>query len=208
MAGNATKGRGLKPWQTTLIAVVALLGVCLCLSVIFLKEGALVTIKPDERGVVISVLEPAGYRPEALGPGLHWISPIAERVVIFSTAPQTYTTAAISGAAQSPEAEPLRISSRDGQQIAVSAAVTYSVDPADVVELNLNWQDRYQDGVVRPLTRGIVRDTLAQYTADEIMGAQREAIDLAISDQLSSSLAQNDLLFIAFAILDTQRMDE
>ena len=44
-------------------------------------RAALVFIYPQQIGVVVSILSPGGIRPEPLGGGVHWIVPLAERVV-------------------------------------------------------------------------------------------------------------------------------
>ena len=51
----------------------------------------LVFLQPEERGVVISALQPNGYREQALQPGLSWIIPYFENVVIYPISKQSYT---------------------------------------------------------------------------------------------------------------------
>ena len=54
-------------------------------------SNGLVFIKPEERGVVISAVAPKGYRNQALEPGLHFIIPFAETVVVYPISRQNYT---------------------------------------------------------------------------------------------------------------------
>ena len=65
-----------------------LLTVVLSLTIV---RAALVFVYPQEIGVVVSILSPGGVRPQPLRGGLHWIVPLAERVVIYPIYHQTMT---------------------------------------------------------------------------------------------------------------------
>ncbi|MCJ7716595.1 MAG: hypothetical protein MUO54_08750, partial [Anaerolineales bacterium] len=47
-------------------------------------SAGLVFIQPQERGVVISAIEPDGYRKTVLEPGLRWVIPYAENVKTYN----------------------------------------------------------------------------------------------------------------------------
>jgi regulator of protease activity HflC (stomatin/prohibitin superfamily) len=67
-----------------------LVGLLITLS-LTLVSASLVFIEPQEVGVVISVPSRDGYREQPLRSGLHWIVPMAERVVLYPIYWQTYT---------------------------------------------------------------------------------------------------------------------
>ena len=48
----------------------------------------------------------------------------------------------------------------DGQEVKVDASVIYSIDPQKVTQIHIEWQNRYSTDLVRPISRGIIRDTL------------------------------------------------
>jgi hypothetical protein len=54
-------------------------------------SAGLVFLQADQYGIVISALQPTGYRPQPLNPGLHWVVPFLENVKPYSIAKQTYT---------------------------------------------------------------------------------------------------------------------
>ena len=93
-------------------------------------SSGLVFINPEERGIVISAVSPKGYREQALEPGLRWIIPFAETVIIYPISRQTYTMSispmkALSrGTTRSPRAR------LDGQEILIDASVIYQIDPS------------------------------------------------------------------------------
>jgi regulator of protease activity HflC (stomatin/prohibitin superfamily) len=164
--------------------------------------SGLVFIDPDERGVVISALQPKGYREEALTPGLHWIIPFAERVQTYSISRQTYTMSGTTAEGQVQADDSVQARTKDGQQVFIDASVIYAIDPERIIEINIQWQDRFEQGVVRPLARGIMRDTASQYGVEEIVSSQRTALERTITEQLGASLAANDLVLIDFVLRD------
>lgn len=179
----------------------AIAGITLNIILLFLvglMRNAFVPIQPDECAVVISAFQPYGYRPEALGPGLHWILPFVESPRVYSVAPQTYSMASSSN----PGDDSIQVRTRDGQRLTISVSVTYSIDPAKVLKLHILWQDRYQENVVRPVVRATIRDMASEYTALEIMGPARSAMEQATTERLYSLFAENDLILIHFEITD------
>jgi uncharacterized membrane protein YqiK len=82
---RASRNKPLKP------AVAVTIGLVVLALVLTGVNSGLVFIQPQERGVVISALQPEGYRPQALTPGLHWVIPFFESVETYSISYQTYT---------------------------------------------------------------------------------------------------------------------
>jgi len=160
----------------------------------------LVFLQPEERGVVISALQPNGYREQALQPGLSWIIPYFENVVIYDISKQSYTMsiAQLEGAVQGDDSIAAR--TLDGQEIFVDASLIYSIDPAKVVGLHIIWQDRFTDELVRPLARGVIRDAVSQYGVQQVYSTQRNAMTAAIKDSLSQKLAENGLILSNFVL--------
>ena len=164
--GRASQARPLKG-AGRITAV--LLGLAL---VIFFVSLGVVFIEPDERGVIISPYDPKGYRASALGPGLHWIIP-GERVARYSISRQAYTMSAVATEGAVAGDDSIRTRTKDGQEVLIDASVIYQIDPNQVVNLHIIWQNRYEDGVVRALARGIIRDTASQYGVEEIVSSKR-----------------------------------
>ncbi|HEU4745629.1 MAG TPA: prohibitin family protein, partial [Anaerolineales bacterium] len=155
----------------------------------------------SERGVVRTI-RAGGVRPEPLAPGLHWIVPVVEQVVTYSISNQTYTMSAAVGEGQVQGDDSIRARTKDGQEIILDASVIYQIDPNKVVPLHIIWQNRYQDGFVRPEARGIIRDAVSQYGVEEVVSTKRAEMVQIISDGLAASLAENNLRLIDFVLRD------
>ncbi len=171
-------------------------------------SSGLVFIDPQDRGVVISALSPTGYRAASLGPGLHLIVPFAERIQTYTIGRQTYTMSSNTGEGQVTGDDSVRARTKDGQEVLIDASVIYAVDPTHVVELHIAWQDRYEDDVVRPLARGIIRDIASQYGVEEIVSSQRVALEDSITQELTDKLFTNDLILVDFILRDIHFSDE
>jgi regulator of protease activity HflC (stomatin/prohibitin superfamily) len=102
----------------------------------------------------------------------------------------------------------IRARTKDGQEVILDASVIYQVDPAKVVPLHIVWQNRYEDGIVRPESRGAIRDAVSQYGVEEVISTKRAEMVQAITDQLGESLSNNNLLLIDFVLRDIHFSEE
>lgn len=148
----------------------ALLMVVLTVTIL---RVALVFIYPQEIGVVVSILSQGGIRPQPLRGGLHWIVPLAERVVIYPIYYQTLTMSADPAENQMPRDDSVRARTADEQVVTMDITLIFRVDPDNVVKLHIDWQDRYERDFVRPALRSVLRDGVSQYTVNEVNSAKR-----------------------------------
>lgn len=176
--------------------------VVLVIAVMLSTLGAgLVYIESNERGVVRTI-RAGGVRPDELEPGLHWIFPVVEQVVTYSISNQTYTMSAVSGEGQVQGDDSIRARTKDGQEVIIDASVIYQIDPTKVVPLHIVWQNRYEDGIVRPESRGIIRDAISQYGVEEVVSTKRLEIVNIVTEELGRSLAENNLRLLDFVLRD------
>jgi regulator of protease activity HflC (stomatin/prohibitin superfamily) len=181
--------------------VVPILLVALAAALVLTTVSAgLVFMQPEERGVVISALQPTGYRVEPLQPGLRWIIPFFESVVVYPISRQTYTMSIASSEGAIEGDDSIAARTADGQEIFVDASVIYAIDPAKVVQLHIDWQDRYTDELVRPLARGVIRDIVSQYKVEEVVTSKRVEMTTRISDDMQQKLGDNGLSLVNFIL--------
>ena len=199
---NSARGRKFGGGAAVIIGIAVL---ALLLST---AAAGLVFVEPEERGVVISSLQPNGLRPQALSPGLHWIIPFAERVRTYSISRQTYTMSNAADESQQGAEDSVRARTKDGQEVFIDASVIYAVDPTQVTALHIAWQDRFEIGVVRPLSRGIMRDTASQYGVEEIVSSKRAEMEALITQELTAKLSDNDLVLVDFVLRDIHFSEE
>jgi regulator of protease activity HflC (stomatin/prohibitin superfamily) len=191
---RASRGHAMK-------SAVALVIGALAVAFVFTSAGAgLVFIQPEDRGVVISAVNPEGYRPTPLQPGLHWIVPFAETVVTYPISRQTYTMSIASqeGAIQGDDSVTARTA--DGQEVFIDASVIFAIDPDQVLKVHIDWQNRYATDLVRPITRGIIRDEASKFGVEEIVSDQRQELIDGIRTRLQARLEDNGLTLDEFVL--------
>ena len=170
-------------------------------AIIFSSVSAgMVFINPDERGIVISALQPKGYREEALTPGLRWVIPFFESVITYPISRQTYTMsiAPSEGAVKGDDSITAR--TLDGQEILVDASVIFAVDPNKVINVHIYWKNSYVDNLIRPQARGAIRDVISQYGVQDVVSTKRLEMTDAIRNQLAQKLSDNGLVLVDFII--------
>jgi prohibitin 2 len=189
-------GRG-QPIRKSGTVVLAIVGIAILLTLV---AAGLVFIQPEERGVVISALAPKGYREETLQPGLRWVVPFFETVVLYPISRQTYTMsiAALEGAVQGDDSVTARTS--DGQELFIDASVIYAIDPNEVIDVHIAWKNRYTDELIRPTSRGIIRNSASQYGVEEIVSTQRDAFQSSMESAMADKLEENGLVLVDFIL--------
>ncbi|MGW8251595.1 MAG: SPFH domain-containing protein, partial [Anaerolineales bacterium] len=80
------------------------------------------------------------------------------------------------------------------------ASIIYSIDPSEVVNVHIVWQNRYTNELVRPLTRGVIRDAVSQYGVQQVYSTQRGQMTQEITDNLRRKLGENGLLLSEFIL--------
>ncbi len=189
--------------------LVSTVGIILVAAVLLTAVGAgLVFIQPDERGVVTSALDAKGYKTDALQPGLRWVIPFAEQVTLYKISRQTYTmsSAATEGQTSGDDSIPAR--TKDGQQVQIDASVIYAIDPNKVVNLHIVWQNRFEESVVRPVARSVIRDAVSQYGVEEVVSSKRVEMEKLITDRISAQLADQNLVLSDFLLRNITFSDE
>jgi len=191
------RARQVKNTRGTVTGIIVALVVAVLLNTV---SAGLVFIQPQERGVVISAVEAGGYRENTLQPGLRWVIPYAESVKTYTISKSTYTMsiAHLEGDIQGDDSIAARTS--DGQEVYIDASIIFSLDPADILEVHITWQDRYVDGLVRPTVRGIIRDAVSHYKVNEVYSTQRDQLKKQIEVELTRAMDDNGLILSDFVL--------
>jgi regulator of protease activity HflC (stomatin/prohibitin superfamily) len=203
IAVRAARRQPAKRFTTALIATIV------TALVINILAAGLVFIEPTERGVVISAWPGAkGVRQQALQPGLNWIVPFFDRVVTYPISRQTYTMSIADFEGERSGDDSVEARTSDGQVIKVDASVIFAIDPARVVDVHIQWQDTYKDGLVRTLSRGVIRDAVSGFGVEEVYSSQRLALTQQVSSELAERLEKEGFMLIDFVMRNIAFSDE
>jgi len=201
MVTRSGRGQPVKGFSS---GVVIMLIVAIALSTV---GAGLVFIEPDEMAVVITA-SAGGIRPEPLTAGIHFVIPFIERVEVYSILRQTYTMSAVGTEGQVSGDDSIQVRTKDGQQVFIDASVIYQVDPKKAIDLYRTWRKNYEDGLVRPQSRGVIRDISSQYGIEEIVSTKRADMEQQITDQLTRIFADNNLILQDFVLRNIRFSDE
>jgi regulator of protease activity HflC (stomatin/prohibitin superfamily) len=198
---RATRGKPFKAATATIIGLIVLALVLTAVS------AGLVFIQPTERGVVITAIG-EGVRPDALEPGLNWVVPFLENVIMYPITRQTYTMsiAPEEGAIRGDDSVEARTS--DGQVVRVDASVIFSIDTTSVVESHLKWSGAYINNLVRPVSRGVIRSGVSQFRVDEVVSTRRFELQEFITTELEESFLEGNLILHEFVLRNIAFSDE
>jgi regulator of protease activity HflC (stomatin/prohibitin superfamily) len=186
------------------LVIVLLVGAILLTSI----GAGLVFLQANEYGVVISAFQPNGYRTQALGPGLHWIIPFVESVQKYSIARQTYTMSSANTEGQVVGDDSIQARTKDGQQVFIDASVIYAADPKQLIQLHINWQNRYEENVVRPVARAAIRNAVSQFGVEELVSTKRAELEQTIREEIETKLKANNIIMSDFLMRNIRFSDE
>ena len=171
-------------------------------------SAGLVFIQPQERGVVISAIAPEGFRQDVLEPGLHWVIPYAEHVERYPISKFTYTMSIAQREGQLQGDDSIAARTSDGQEVFIDASIIFSLDPEEVLNVHVIWQDRYIDGLVRPTVRGVIRDAVSQFKVNEVYSTRRGELMEMMRSQMADAMDANGLILSDFVLRNITFTDE
>jgi regulator of protease activity HflC (stomatin/prohibitin superfamily) len=177
-------------------------------SLLTIVGMGLVFLQADEYAVVKSAFQPNGYREEPLNPGLHWIIPFVEQVQRYSIARQTYTMSSATSEGNVQGDDSIQARTKDGQQVFIDASVIYAVDPTQLIPLHITWQNRYEENVVRPVSRAAIRNAVSQFGVEELVSTKRGELESAIRDEIETKLQDNNIIMSDFLLRNIRFSDE
>jgi regulator of protease activity HflC (stomatin/prohibitin superfamily) len=154
--------------------LLAILGLVVGLLFSVVGQGILV-VDPTQVAVIFNTVSGGLETPRRAG--LSVVVPVVQTYTIYPISQQSYTMSgkANEGALQGNDAVSAR--TVDGQEVALDITVLYNVNPDKVNDLHKRWQSGYQDNFVRPTVRGLIRDVVSGYKAEDIYGQKRTAME-------------------------------
>lgn len=185
IAGLALLVQGIQRQQRGLGSLGGLLlivGVALAIL-----SRAFVVIGAGEVGVVFNIFY--GVQDKERGEGLQIILPVLQTVEKFNAREQAITFA-------SGNQEDIDALSQEGLKIGIDATIRYQINPneASTIYQTLGADGEYQSTLIRPQVRSLIRNAVANYKAAEVISTQRSALEQEISETLTKSLAEGNII--------------
>lgn len=160
----------------------------------------------------VGILSTTGkFSPEPLNPGLHFYVPIIQKVILVDTKVHMITYKKNLEAGSMPDRyktikqyPAINVLDARGLPIMVELSVSYRLNPKEaayvVKTYGLNWEDK----IVNPMVRDIVRNVIGKYPAEEIPTKRNEIaakIETELREQLSK-IERQPVIFESFQLRD------
>jgi regulator of protease activity HflC (stomatin/prohibitin superfamily) len=170
-------------WSTAKkLAIIAWLPLLIGLSIVVVPSGM--------AGVRVSQI--SGTRPGTLYPGVHFIKPLLEHVVLFDVRDRVFATYA--APAPTNKGEVLSVTSQEGLTIGLAINVRYQLDPRRLDYIQNNLPQPVEEQIVPPVVASAFREMVPNYTVRDVFAARREEIRKRTADAISKRLGTDGIL--------------
>jgi len=167
----------------------------------------IVVIPSGMAGVRVS--KSSGTLPGTLYPGAHFLTPLAEDVVLFDTRDQLFTTGAVEDgkAASTKSAENsdlLRVQSKEGLSLGLAITIRYRLDPKHLDYIQANLPQPVEKEIVPPVVASAWRELVPNYTVRDVFATHREEIRQKASSAITQKLAADGIVVKEVMLRDIQ----
>ena len=169
-----------------------------------LAGSSIVVVPSGMAGVRVSRI--SGTKPGALYPGIHFIKPLVERVVLFDTRDRILTTEAAPEPGR--KGEVLKVQARDGLAIGLAITVRYRLDPKRLDYIQSNLPQPVEEEIVPPVVASAFREVVPNYTVRDVFAAQREEIRRQAAEQITKKLGVDGILVKEVMVRDLKLPEE
>ena len=154
----------------------------------------------------VRVSQTSGTLPGTLYPGVHFVTPLAESVVLYDTRDQLFTTGAVedgkSGTAA--KAEPLNVQAKEGLTLGLAITVRYRLDPRRLDYIQNNLPQPVEKELVPPVVASAWRELVPNYTVREVFAAKREEVRQRAAGVITQKLAADGIVVKEVMLRDIQ----
>jgi regulator of protease activity HflC (stomatin/prohibitin superfamily) len=198
--GGATAAVRLEVhWRTSVaLALLAWGPILLALSIVVVPSGM--------GGVRVS--QTRGTLPGTLYPGAHFVTPLAENLVLFDTRDQLFTTGTIEDGkpekrrAENPEL--LRVQAKEGLSLGLAITIRYRLDPKHLDYIQANLPQPVERELVPPVVASAWRELVPNYTVREVFATRREEIRGRAAAVIAQKLATDGIVVKEVMLRDIQ----
>jgi len=193
-------------WRTS-IAFVMLAWAPLLIS------AGIVIVPSGMAGVRVS--QTKGTLAGTLYPGVHSVLPLIERVELFNTRDQLFTTgisedSLAKGAAKGEalRVQALNVQAKEGLTLGLAITVRYQLDPKRLDYIEANLPQPLEKEIVPPVVATAWRELVPGYTVREVFSAKREEIRQRSAEIIRKRLAADGIVVKEVMLRDIELPQE
>jgi len=178
-----------------------------------LVSAGIVIVPSGMAGVRVS--QTKGTLAGTLYPGVHFVVPVVERVELFNTRDQLFTTGisedALSKGAAKGEAlhvQALHVQAKEGLTLGLAITVRYQVDPKRLDYIQANLPQPLEKEIVPPVVATAWRELVPGYTVREVFSAKREEVRQRSAEIIRKRLAADGIVVKEVMLRDIELPQE
>lgn len=155
------------------------------LAAVLVVTQGVVIVPAGTRGVILTWGSVTGVMTE----GLHFITPIAQKVVVMDVTIQ--------------KAETESTASKDLQEVTTTIAVNYRIIPELAGDVYRNLRLEYEVRVIKPNIEESIKAATALFQAEELV-TKRESVKMKFKEVVSERLEDYHIEILSVSIVDFQ----
>ena len=160
--------------------------IVIVLAAVVIATLGVVIVPAGTRGVILTWGQVTGV----LGEGLHFITPVAQKVELMDVTIQKVETTESTA-------------SKDLQQITTTIAINYRIIPEATGEIYKNLRHEYEFRVIKPNIEESIKASTALFEAEELI-TLRESVRIQFKKILSERLEEYNIEILSVSIVDFQ----
>ena len=176
---------------------------------IILSTG-IVVVPSGMAGVRVS--QTSGTLPGTLYPGSHFLTPLAESIVLFDTRDQLFATGAMEDgktdgktfAKHTEDGELMNVQAKEGLTLGLAITVRYRLDPRHLDYIQANLPQPVQKEIVPPVVASVWRELVPNYTVRDVFATKREEIRAKAAGMITQKLAADGIIVKEVMLRDIQ----
>jgi len=188
-------------WRVTLaLALLAWAPILLAVSLVVVPAGM--------GGVRVSQL--SGTLPGTLYPGAHVVRPFVDRVALFDTRDQLFTTGMLEDHATAKTAvgtaapELMKVQAKEGLTLGLAITVRYRLDSGRLDYILNNLPQPVEKELVPPVVASTWRELVPNYTVREVFASKREEVRERAAEEITRKLGADGIVVKEVMLRDIQ----
>jgi regulator of protease activity HflC (stomatin/prohibitin superfamily) len=157
----------------------------------------------------VRVSETSGTLAGTLYPGVHFVTPLVEKVVLFNTRDQLFTTGEVEETGRTVsktvgKSELLEVQAKEGLVVGLAITVRYRLDPRHLDYIESNLPQPVEKEIVPAVVASAWRELVPNYTVRDVFAAKREEVRQRASDVIARKLAADGIVVKEVMLRDIQ----
>jgi len=157
----------------------------------------------------VRVSQTAGTLAGTLYPGVHFVTPLIENVVLFDTRDQLFTTGETEEAGKTVSkgerrAEPLEVQAKEGLTVGLAITVRYRLDPRHLDYIENNLPQPVEKEIVPAVVASAWRELVPNYTVRDVFAAKREEVRSRAAGVIAEKLGADGIIVKEVMLRDIQ----